>query len=784
MCDGETMRKTHSWELALAAYRKMHKAMQTPISRQQHISTGSKMDAAISWLTEHCKPDQGHTQQTTIDDAEHLQGMTRAKLYGEMAAELKARPGADEHKLCCYSYFTKAITRMNTLAKEGVSGMVEVMFDPWCTQGECAVCTALKVLRRRAMAAGDVEEKKWCDKLLESHNLVARLERLCYHIRIERAVIRHKTWSFAVDGYCVRKSAVMRSQGHNISDMKGCPGLADAETVKYKTTGVLAHGFGYFLYVADPVLPANANLNVEVLYQTLQYMLEVLADPNDDRITVPPDELFIQVDGASDNRALVVFMFCELLIRMGMFDTIKMSFLIVGHTHNDIDQKFAPITKALRAETIKSVDDLIKAYWAAYPHDPPLAIKRIAAVGDYTQWLVAECGLPFAGCSRRTPDENRPHQYLFTADGEGGNRCDYKNLAIDDTVWNTDSIKLLKCMPNPQGPPMQKPKLDHITKLASTRAGVLANFRLNERIDGFFTPTDRLKMEELFDQFCDVDERGNIEPQINRLTSIMAKQYKFVMLQPPAVVVPNERTVKGHVREPVEPITHAKFTPADRQRALAEVRKEAEEQAEADDRLVESQGGKALERGAKHLSKKAVAALAKYQEKMMLDVHKRPTNALPVFESNVCGAALDGTGQLKFLVDVGDTVPDLKWALPNQADLDTLDDRILTEEVVIWWNDGTATGRSTPFDAVVQAFDDEMSQHQVHYTADDTVELIDFRTLRVQALDATRLDDLAVRVMWILKNCKGRSMLQLPCFALCHDSCFACRCCTTASYSS
>ena len=131
------------------------------------------------------------------------------------------------------------------------------------------------------MAAGDVEEKNWCDKCLESHNLVARLEQLCYHIQIEQAVIQHKTWGFAQDGYCVRKSAVMRSQGHNISDMKGCPGLGDAETVKYKTTGVLAHGFGYFLYVADPTIPRNSNLNVEVLYQTLQYMLEVLADPND-----------------------------------------------------------------------------------------------------------------------------------------------------------------------------------------------------------------------------------------------------------------------------------------------------------------------------------------------------------------------------------------------------------------------------------------------------------------------------------------------------------------------
>ena len=759
VCEGSSRRKSHAWEVALSAYNKSK--VVPPTAKPKGDANGlsgqseSKMGKAVAWINEHCQGEQGWTQQTTVDDAEHLQGVTKVRLYKEMNEELGMRVGLADHKAMCYAWFTKAIQKVNALAKAGIEGMVEIKFDPWCTQGECAVCVALKVLRRRAMANGDENEKKWCEKLLETHNLVARLERLCYHICIERAVVRQKTWGFAIDGYCTRKSAVMRCQGHNISDMKGAPGLGDAETVKYKTTGVLAHGFGYFLYVADPTLSANANLNVEVVYRTLQYMFEILKDPLDDRITIPPDELLLQIDGASDNRALVFFMFCELLIRLGMFDSVKVTFLIVGHTHNDIDQKFAPITKALRTETITSVHDLIAAYWAAYPKDKPTSISRITAVSDWTQWLVAGYGMPFAGCSQRTPDENRPHQYLLQADGNGGSRCDYKNLAIDDALWNTDGIQLLSEMPDPTKLQMQKPLLQHITKLAATRPAVMANFKLNAVIPGSIPAQHEQDMVQLFDQFCDVDENGVIVVQLARLEAIMASNYQFKMLERPSVVVPNEIVVPEHQRPPVEPITHSKFTSTQRDRALAEVRRDAEEQAAKEAEAESLQTGAALERGAKHLSKKAVASLQKYQARLNAEVHGRKTNAIPVFESGIKGAAVDEKGTKKFLIDLGGEIADLKWVQPVQADVDTLDDRLLHEEVVVWWNDGTATGTPTPYEAKICNYEDDHNMHQVQYTVDNDSELINLETLEVQPLDGTSVSDQGQRVMWMVKSCKG-----------------------------
>jgi hypothetical protein len=43
-----------------------------------------------------------------------------------------------------------------------------------------------------------------------------------------------------------------------------------------------------------------------------------------------------------------MFMYGEYLVRSGLFDVVIFSFLIVGHTHNKVDQQFVAITFELR----------------------------------------------------------------------------------------------------------------------------------------------------------------------------------------------------------------------------------------------------------------------------------------------------------------------------------------------------------------------------------------------------------------------------------------------------
>ena len=122
------------------------------------------------------------------------------------------------------------------------------------------------------------------------------------------------------------------------------------------------HGLGYFLYVLEPHLPSNANSNIYCLHQTIMHMLAKWKDPNEERVQLWPRMITVQVDGASDNKCRAMFAYLEWLVLIGAFECIWVSFLLVGHTHGDYDQKFVALTKALRREAVKQMEDLLRIY--------------------------------------------------------------------------------------------------------------------------------------------------------------------------------------------------------------------------------------------------------------------------------------------------------------------------------------------------------------------------------------------------------------------------------------
>ena len=112
----------------------------------------------------------------------------------------------------------------------------------------------------------------------------------------------------------------------------------------------------------------------------------------------------------------------ELLIRLGVFRCIYVSFLMVGHTHNDADQKFVPITKQLRRENVHTIHDLLRIYKAAYKEEEPKCIEHdiVEAVHDLTQWLVVDHGEPWEGMASKDQAKYRlPRTHISIRDIAG-----------------------------------------------------------------------------------------------------------------------------------------------------------------------------------------------------------------------------------------------------------------------------------------------------------------------------------------------------------------------------
>ncbi|KAL3678715.1 hypothetical protein R1sor_021671 [Riccia sorocarpa] len=93
-----------------------------------------------------------------------------------------------------------------------------------------------------------------------------------------------------------------------------------------------------------------------------------------------PPHLYIQLDNsAKDNKNWAMMAFCSELIARGCCKTITMSFLLVGHTHEDVDAFFSKVNAAQGGKNIESLPHfLAEVYHAQSSKAYPRLIQEMA----------------------------------------------------------------------------------------------------------------------------------------------------------------------------------------------------------------------------------------------------------------------------------------------------------------------------------------------------------------------------------------------------------------------
>ena len=121
-------------------------------------------------------------------------------------------------------------------------------------------------------------------------------------------------------------------------------------------------------------VPGGTNLMVEILRQTLLKLQEQGKLPHNDPV------LYLQMDNCSENKNKTLFAFLADLVLKNVFNEVHVGFLMVGHTHEDIDQFFSIISSWLRKVQMicpdpQSLSEAIKdAFWQRKGGDIPEVI--------------------------------------------------------------------------------------------------------------------------------------------------------------------------------------------------------------------------------------------------------------------------------------------------------------------------------------------------------------------------------------------------------------------------
>ena len=184
---------------------------------------------------------------------------------------------------------------------------------------------------------------------------------------------------------------------------------------------MIAHGHSnvnYAHYVLD-MYPSDTNftitsimkllcqLEVPHVYSSRHILISSIGDPLHDALVVGvekclralplalpeiipptglPPLLHIQMDNcAKDNKSKYDMLFWFALTAKKIFHEVRVLFLIVGHTHEDVDPMFAWFEQRLKIEDCHTLPDLMTSFMEV--GDPTIAPTLIHEVVDFKKWV-------------------------------------------------------------------------------------------------------------------------------------------------------------------------------------------------------------------------------------------------------------------------------------------------------------------------------------------------------------------------------------------------------------
>lgn len=154
--------------------------------------------------------------------------------------------------------------------------------------------------------------------------------------------------------------------------------IANDFVLRTKLIGCIIHGHGTYLYWCTDQIKHDSSLSIECLRRTLlKYQHH--------NGSLPP-KLYLQLDNGPDNKSKEFLAFLAYLVQMRVFDSIKVSYLLVGHTHEDIDQYFSCISRFIRKTLMEvySIPEYIDALNKCFrtPGCVPKSIEQITFCYD------------------------------------------------------------------------------------------------------------------------------------------------------------------------------------------------------------------------------------------------------------------------------------------------------------------------------------------------------------------------------------------------------------------
>lgn len=129
----------------------------------------------------------------------------------------------------------------------------------------------------------------------------------------------------------------------------------------------------------------NVGDTSDVLIDVIQSSVKRLQDHRDQKGLPYPEVLYLQLDNTNSNKSKALFTYLSWLVETGVFRKIKVNYLLVGHTHEIIDQVFSRYSVALRKVNCLTLQELMEVAKTCYNPNPTVA--HVQSVTGWWKWF-------------------------------------------------------------------------------------------------------------------------------------------------------------------------------------------------------------------------------------------------------------------------------------------------------------------------------------------------------------------------------------------------------------
>jgi hypothetical protein len=180
--------------------------------------------------------------------------------------------------------------------------------------------------------------------------------------------------------------------------------------------GCVVHGRleAYFIMPSD--VPKDANMNCTIISRVLDLVQEQMQSQGSGNIVMPQNLILAADNTARESKNQIFANFAAYLVGVQRFETVEVQFLQVGHTHNELDQRFSTVATTLsRAPTLEDPDEFASLIRQQIfpPRGRTLVVEVLNCTYDFQGWFQAGLGSNISGLAATHVQPETNHVWRF-----------------------------------------------------------------------------------------------------------------------------------------------------------------------------------------------------------------------------------------------------------------------------------------------------------------------------------------------------------------------------------